>query len=161
MRKDAKRRGSLFISLWFLLGLSLSARQAIELSKGQSLYVPVYSHIYWGSTQRQYNLACTLSIRNVDPRHSLVVTHVDYHDTGGKKIRSYLEKPARIPPLGTLEYYIEEKDTQGGSGANFIVRWTSQESMNAPIVQTVMIGVEAAQGISFTCEGRAIAEYDK
>ena len=138
--------------------LALMGGDGPVLSKGQTLYVPVYSHIYWGPKARTFNLACTLSIRNVDPREPITLVSVEYFDTGGKKIRSFLEKPQKLAPLGTKEQYIEEKDTKGGSGANFIVRWVSDRPANPPIVECVMIGVEAAQGVSFTSRAQVILE---
>lgn len=29
--------------------------QAIELSKGQLVYIPVYSHIYWGDLEKNFS----------------------------------------------------------------------------------------------------------
>ena len=142
-------------------GLASWADEAPSRSKGQLLYVPVYSHIYWGTKPRVFNLACTLSIRNIDPEQAIAVVAVDYYNTEGKKIRAFLDKPVKIPALATKEYYIEEKDTAGGSGANFLVRWTCEKEANAPIVECIMIGVEAAQGVSFTSRGRAILEPRK
>ena len=72
-----------------------------ELSSGQFLYVPVYSHIYTGDKERPFNLAVTLSIRNTDPRSSLRLTAVDYYDTEGRLVRSYLDAP-REPGLHPL-----------------------------------------------------------
>lgn len=138
--------------------LAFMGDEGPALSRGQTLYVPVYSHIYWGPKARTFNLACTLSVRNVDPREPITLVSVDYYDTDGKKIRSFLDKPEKLPPLGTKEQYIEEKDTKGGSGANFIVRWVSDKPANPPIVECVMIGVEAAQGVSFTSRARVILE---
>jgi hypothetical protein len=138
--------------------LALMAQDVPVLSKGQTLYVPVYSHIYWGPKARPFNLACTLSIRNIDPREAITLVAVEYYDTHGKKVKSYLDKPLKLAPLGTREYYIEEKDTKGGSGANFIVKWVSERPANAPLVECIMIGVEGAQGVSFTSRGRAILE---
>jgi hypothetical protein len=130
-----------------------------ELSRGQTIYIPVYSHIYHGTKAKPFNLACTLSIRNTDVRSAITVIAAEYYDTAGKLIRKYTEKPARVAPLGTLEYYIEERDTKGGSGANFIVHWTSETLVNPPLAEAVMIGVESAQGISFTSRGVALAEH--
>lgn len=126
--------------------------------KGQTLYVAVYSHVYWGPKQTHFNLACTLSIRNVDPTSQITVTAVDYYDTAGAHVRHFVDRPRTLAPLETVDFYIKERDTTGGSGANFIVRWGSPTAVNAPIVEAVMIGVDAGQGISFVCPAREIAE---
>ena len=131
------------------------------LSKGQTLYVPAYSHIYWGPKGRPFNLACTLSLRNTDPAATVTVTSVEYYDTAGKRIRSYLEAPLSLGPLATKEFYVEEEDTAGGSGANFLVRWSAPSPVNALLVECVMIGVRSGQGVSFTSRAREIAEPGK
>lgn len=128
------------------------------LSSGQLLYVPVYSHIYTGNLERPFNLAVTLSIRNTDPRTSLRLTMVDYFDTEGRLIRHYLESPVELNPLGSIRYVVAEKDVQGGSGANFLVRWESASAINVPVVESVMIGAQSGQGISFTSQAREILE---
>jgi hypothetical protein len=109
---------------------------AQDLSTGQTVYVPAYSHIYHGSKSRPFDLAVTLSIRNTDPRL----------------------KPERLGPLATREILVDESDSSGGSGANFVVRWSADKAVNAPIIETVMIGTQGQQGISFRCLGREILE---
>ena len=128
------------------------------LSSGQLLYVPVYSHIYIGNRERPFNLAVTLSIRNTDPKTSLRLTAVDYYDTEGRLIRHYLESPVELNPLGSIRYVVAEKDVEGGSGANFLVRWEAASAINVPVVETVMIGAQSGQGISFTSQAREILE---
>jgi hypothetical protein len=128
------------------------------LSSGQLLYVPVYSHIYTGNRERPFNLAVTLSIRNTDSQNSLRLTAVDYYDTEGRLIRHYLENPVQLNPLGSIRYVVAEKDVSGGSGANFLVRWEAALAINVPVVESVMIGAQSGQGISFTSQAREILE---
>jgi hypothetical protein len=127
-----------------------------RLSQGQLLYVPVYSHIYIGDRERPFNLAVTLSVRNTDPRKSLRLTEVDYYDSDGHLVRHYLEEPREMPPLATIRFVVAEKDVKGGSGANFLVRWESADPVNLPVVESVMIGAQSGQGISFTSQAREI-----
>ena len=145
---------------WLLLFLALAPITGWcgELASGQLLYVPVYSHIYIGDKERPFNLAVTLSVRNIDPRQGLRLTRVDYFNTEGVLIRHYLSKPLELGPLGSTRYVIQEKDTEGGSGANFLVRWESASAMNPPVVESVMIGAQSGQGISFTSQAREITE---
>ena len=83
---------------------------------GQTLYASVYSHVYWGPEKRHFNLACTLSIRNIDPQSSIVVTAVDYYNTAGALVRHFVDQPRTLAPLETVDFYIKERDTTGGSG---------------------------------------------
>ncbi len=151
-----------FISLTLLsTPLLLHAEYAAELSKGQTVYVPVYSHIYIGSREKPFLLAATLSIRNIDPEHPISVTVVDYYETQGKFLKHHLEKPLILKPLESERYVIPEKDKTGGSGANFIVEWKSENLTNPPIVESIMIGAQSSQGISFTSRGRALIKSNK
>ena len=141
--------------------LSLNAADnKIELSEGQRMYVPAYSHIYSGSKARPFLLTVTLSIRNIDPMHSIKISMVDYYGTQGKLIQKYIDKPTVLKPLESLRYIIPEKDKGGGSGANFIVEWHSDKPVNRPIIESIMIGTQSAQGISFTSRGREIVSSE-
>ncbi len=136
--------------------LSLSAGEPFPLSKQQSVYIPAYSHIYHGNKETPLLLSVTLSIRNVDSENSLVISAVDYYETQGKLLRHFLKEPVTIDPMGSERYIVPQKDTSGGSGANFIVDWHSEKAINPPIMETVMIGTQSQLGISFTSRGRAI-----
>ncbi len=133
-----------------------AADNNIELSKGQRMYVPAYSHIYSGNKERPFLLTVTLSIRNIDPTHLIKITLVDYYETQGNLLKKYIDKPATLSPLESLRYVIPEKDKSGGSGANFIVEWQSDKPVNRPIIESIMIGTKSSQGISFTSRGREI-----
>jgi len=124
--------------------------------KGQTVYVPVYSHIYSGSREQQFKLAVTLSIRNTDPNHAITIAAVDYFNSSGNLVDKYLQKAETLPQMASIRYVVKESDKKGGSGANFIVAWSAAEAVNPPIIETVMIGTQAQQGISFTSRGQAI-----
>lgn len=141
-----------------VLAVTSSGMASPELSQGQVLYVPAYSHIYIGHKSQPYKLSITLSIRNIDPGSSLTLTAVDYHDTDGNLARRYLEAPMVLAPMATTRYVVPVSDNAGGSGANFIVRWKSGKKINPPIVESVMIGTQSQQGISFTSRGQEIRE---
>lgn len=130
----------------------------IRLSKGQTVYVPVYSNVYSGPKKNPYQLATMLSIRNVDPGAGFKVTSIDYYDNDGRLIRRYPDTPLSIGPLGSYHVYLEEKDTRGGFGANFIVRWSADKTINAPVIECLMIGATGGQGFSFVSPGQEIRE---
>jgi hypothetical protein len=124
--------------------------------KGEKVYVPVYSEIYGTDIDRKIKLSATLSIRNIDMQLPLIVSQVDYYDTHGNLIRQYLENPVELRPLQTISYVVEYKEAKGGTGANFIVEWTSQQQVSEPVIEAVMIGTSSALGISFVCQGKVI-----
>ncbi|MGD9182577.1 MAG: DUF3124 domain-containing protein [Desulfobacterales bacterium] len=162
MKRHKMTRRVLF-ALFFLFVFSIfvSASQAdtgIALSTGQTVYVPIYSHIYSGLKGRPFNLAATLSIRNTDPRHAVTLVSVKFYDSDGKLVKEYLDNPAELKAMASTRYILTEADTGGGSGANFLVKWKSQTKVNPPLIEGVMIGTRSGQGISFVSRGQVIDE---
>jgi len=125
--------------------------------QGQTVYVPVYSHIYHENGKPTL-LTITLSVRNTSLDHEIVLKSVRYFDTQGKQVKSHLAKPLRLPPLATTEFLVERDDATGGSGANFLVEWVATEVVHEPIIEAVMIDTKAQQGISFARSGTVIQE---
>lgn len=155
--KDMSKNLLLLLCICLVLPLSVyAAEKNIGLSKGQILYVPAYSHIYIGNKETPFLLTITLSIRNIDPKHQIEITLVDYYETQGKLLERHIDKPIVLEALKSLRYVIPERDKKGGSGANFIIEWRSDRFVNPPIVESIMIGTQSSQGISFTSRGQEI-----
>ena len=129
-----------------------------QRSRGQTVYVPAYSHVFTGPRANPYNLAITLTLRNTDPRDGMVVTTIDYYDHSGRLIRRYAPSPLSLTPLASSYIHLEERDTSGGFAPKFIVRWESPRSISPPIIEAVMIGATSGQGISFVSQGQVIQE---
>ncbi len=122
-------------------------------SYGRIIYVSAYSHIYHTREGRDFPLTVNLSIRNPFPGRTITITRVDYFDSSGALVRSYLDTPRSLGPLGTIGYVVAQDDEAGGVGASFLVGWEGADGELPPLVETVMIGTEATQGISFTASG--------
>ncbi|MCP4631431.1 MAG: DUF3124 domain-containing protein, partial [candidate division Zixibacteria bacterium] len=116
------------------------ASQEINLFKSQTIYVPVYSHIYIGDKEFPFDLTVTLSIRNIDPTYPITIVSVDYICSDGKLLRKYLKNPIKLNAMASTRYVIESSNKSGGSGANFIVKWKSDNEVNEPIIEGIMIG---------------------
>lgn len=164
MRRCTKISGMLLMALlWLAVGLfptsGWSSTSDIRLSKKQTVYVPVYSNVFTGPRKRPLQLEATLSIRNTDPFNTLRITAIDYYDTSGRLVRRHVEKPLLLGPLASTDVHIEERDASGGFGANFIVRWEAEKTINAPVIEAVMIGTAGGQGISFVSSGQEIRDY--
>jgi hypothetical protein len=132
------------------------------LSSGQTLYLPVYSHVYHGDVDSkgaplQTLVSALVSIRNIDLTSNLRVTSAVYYDTNGKKLREYLAKPVTVPPMGTHEIFIPRADTAGGSGANFVIVWNADSPANAPVVEALHLNMPAGRSIAFITSARPIA----
>ncbi len=139
-------------------GTATVAVSKIKAVTGQTVYVPVYSSIYHGDREREFNLAVTLSIRNTDTHNSMTLERVDYYDTAGKILKRYLGGKQALKPLESVQYLVRESDIKGGVGANFIVAWRSSKPVSAPVIESIMIGTGGQQGISFTSRGVVVRE---
>jgi hypothetical protein len=125
---------------------------------GQTVYVPIYSHIYADERYRDtpFLLTVTLSIRNTDPGKPFTLKSVNYYDSEGALLKHYLDKSLTIAPLGSTRFIVPESESKGGAGAKFLVEWESSTAVSEPIIESVMIGTKMQQGISFISIGRAI-----
>ncbi|MDQ1335886.1 MAG: hypothetical protein QG552_2836 [Thermodesulfobacteriota bacterium] len=141
-----------------LLVQAADARVNADLSTGQTVYVPVYSHIYQGDRESPIYLAVTLSIRNVDPRMPITVLSADYYDFKGNLLKRYQEGSVDVSPASSIRYVVPESDKAGGSGACFMVAWRSDGPVNPPILESIMIGTRSQQGISFGSRGQVLVE---
>ena len=71
-------------------------------------------------------------------------------------MREYTDTPFKLPAMSTLDYIVGERDRTGGSGANFIVEWFAEKEVSEPLIESVMIGTNGQQGISFLSFGKVI-----
>lgn len=130
--------------------------KSVKIVAGQTVYVPIYSHIYMVEQSRTMNLTATLSVRNTDLSDRLIIAAVNYYDSNGKLVRKYLEQPVEIKPLASASFVVDQEETSGGVGAAFIVEWVAQKKVSAPVIESVMINTGGNQGISFISPGRVI-----
>ncbi|GLB49728.1 hypothetical protein Y10_20960 [Neptunitalea sp. Y10] len=124
---------------------------AIDTLQTTKFYVPVYSEIYSSSENMKIPLTITLSVRNTSTTEKNYIRTVAYYNTHGKEIKHYLEKPIVLNPLETMDFVVEEKDKEGGTGANFLIEGNFKNTV--PVIQAVMIGTLNQQGISYLTEG--------
>lgn len=137
-------------------GFAAAAEQG--KSRGQVLYVPVYSEIPYGDRGFTMNLTVALSVRNTDFKHSVTVRRVEYHSSTGSLVRSYLKEPLTLQPLASSEFIVKESDRSGGISASFIVDWDGDATVSVPVVEAVMIGTASTQGISFISPAHVLKE---
>lgn len=146
-------------------GMSELKKVTLDRSKivvGQTVYVPIYSYIYHQNNQdNAMNLSATLSLRNTDLEHPLIIKVARYYDKNGKMVRDYLESPVQINALGSTHIFINASDLTGGLGANFIIEWVAESVISEPVIEAIMISTSLNQGISFVSTGKVIKEYKK
>ena len=153
-----RRAVYVIVALVMLCILAGPAFSEVSIKKKQTVYVSAYPHVFMGPRGTIFDLAITLVIRNTNIKSPISVTTVDYYDTQGTLTKKFLGSPLRLNPMASTHILITEKDTSGGIGSNFIVRWNSDREVNAPVIEAVMIGGRSGQGISFISQGQEISE---
>lgn len=151
----------------FALALLLAATSAMAQeirapSKGQSLYLPVYSHMLYGNISSKGQaarvlLSAMVSIRNTDMKRPIRVLSARYYDTGGRFLRDYVPAVQTIPPLGTLELFVELNDESGGSGANFLINWESAQPVSPPLVEALHANMDSGKAVILTTQAVPVA----
>jgi hypothetical protein len=136
---------------------------AEELTQGQTLYVPIYSHIWYGDrigsdkTPAKNLVSALVSIRNTSLKTPIRVLSARYYSTEGKLLSEHIPKPVMINAMGTLELFVERKESEGGSGANFVIQWDSNTATNSPLVQAVHADIRGgSHAILFITSAHAI-----
>lgn len=151
----ARVRRCLLLAVWVAsLGGSAWAQEARPALKAQSLYLPIYSHMLYGNIGKSGKasyvlLSALVSIRNVDPKRPLRILSAKYYDTAGKLLGERIPQTVVLPPLGTMELFVELNDASGGSGANFVVRWEAEASVNPPLVEALHANMDGGKAVVF------------
>ena len=145
---------SLGIIFWGCIFATMShAESDIKLWKSQSVYVPIYSHIFLRGDERvPLNLSANLIISNTDSTNSIQITEVIYYNSEGKLIKSYLNSPKNLNPMASTYYLIETADDRGGWGANFIIKWKSANKVTQPLIEAIH-SARAAGAFIFATRG--------
>jgi hypothetical protein len=155
-----QRRHTMSAFLWavvfglFLGSTATGAQEARALSSGQSLYLPIYSHMLYGNIGKsgkvsQVLLSALVSIRNTDGKRPLRLLSARYYDTQGKLLAERVPAPVVIPPFGTYELFVELNDASGGSGANFVVKWNADAPINPPLIEALHANMDGGKAVIF------------
>lgn len=150
----------------WLLGMLLGALctlplKAEELAKGQTIYLPIYSHIWYGDLEasgqpKKALMSALVSIRNTSLKMPVRVTSARYYSTEGRLLKEFASSPRTVPPMATLEFFVEKSESAGGSGANFIIQWEASAETNPPLVEAVHTDIQLNRTPTFLTSGRAI-----
>jgi len=138
----------------FLPSTATHAQEVRTLIAGQSIYLPIYSHMLYGNLGKsgrasQVLLSALVSISNTDARRPLRILSARYYDTHGKLLGERVPAATILPPLGTLELFVELNDASGGSGANFIIKWDSDAPINPPLVEALHANMDGGKAVIF------------
>lgn len=148
-----------------------SAEQA--LSKGQLVHIPIYFKI----TTKTYteeklfssetevkgvtsSLITNLAVHNTDMKYPITILKADLYDLNGQLSKSYVSESQEIKPLASKNLFLKAKDKSDGWGGKMLIRWQSETSVNAPLIESVTFGVAASQGVSFKTYGKPVSEHE-
>jgi len=145
-----------------LLGTAVAQESKLPV-KAQTLYLPIYSHMLYGNLGKSGKasyvlLSALVSIRNTDAKRPLRVLSARYFDTQGKLLGERVATPVIVPPLGTLELFVELNDASGGSGANFVIKWEADQAINPPLVESLHANMDGGKAVIFMTQSVPIAD---
>jgi hypothetical protein len=127
-----------------------------RIASGQKVYVPTYPRIFVGADMTM-PLTTSLSIRNTDADHPIVITSVRSYASSGNLMGEYLDGgPVQLGPMATAMQPVARSDLFSHQEANFIVEWVSSQPVSEPIIESVM--VRETQGLAFLSRGKVIDE---
>ena len=61
--------------------------------------------------------------------------------------------------MHSAEFIVEEKNTEGGAGAHFIINTAGAKAADNLLVQAIMVSQESSLGITFKTEGIKLNEH--
>ena len=118
----------------------------------------LYGNLGKRSNASSVLLSALISIRNTDSHRPLKILSARYFDTHGKMLSERVSKPVVLPPLGTLELFVELNDASGGSGANFLIKWASDQPINPPLVEALHANMDSGKAVIFMTKSVPISE---
>ncbi|WP_416445868.1 DUF3124 domain-containing protein [Leeuwenhoekiella sp. A16] len=132
---------------WSKRSAVINTEDSLEFGKS---YLSIYSQIYSLSEHKTHNLTAMVSLRNTSDSDTIYILKAEYYDTHGKSIRKYFDNPIFLAPMETTEIIIDEIDTSGGTGSNFIFEWNIPQNSPEPLFEGIMSSTMSQQGLSFT-----------
>ncbi|WJJ96617.1 DUF3124 domain-containing protein [Algibacter luteus] len=144
---ETKEISSINPENWSKRTANISTKDSLEYGKS---YLSIYSQIYSMSEHKTHNLTAMVSLRNTSDTDTIYLLKAKYFDTHGVLVRTYFEKPIFLAPMETTEIIIDEIDTSGGTGSNFIFEWNIPKGCPEPLFEGIMNSTVGQQGLSFT-----------
>ena len=78
------------------------------------------------------------------------------NNKNGKLLKEFVPSIVVIPPLGTHELFVPRSDASGGSGANFLIAWSAETSVNPPLVEALHADIQPERTLTFITSARPI-----
>lgn len=121
--------------------------------KGQTLYLPLVSHVFLGAKNKRYELTKTFTFRNRDRKKSITLVSIEYFNHEGANLGKLMDSPRVLKPLASFQMPVASPQKEGGKNKGapcLIIKWKAAKPVIPPLVQCIMIGATGQQGISFS-----------
>lgn len=125
----------------------------------QKVYVPIYTQIRKNEQFWTVSLTVTLSVRNTDLNHPIILNSVCEYDSNGLLRKNYISAPLEVGALASEHFTVEETKHQGETGASFVIDWQSRKPVNQPIIEAVIINRDTQNNMAFISPGRVIEDH--
>jgi hypothetical protein len=129
------------------------------LSTGQMVFVPAYSSIRVGKKGDDLS-ASHVSIRNTSTSESITLRYVDLYGDNGDLLRNYIEDETQIPPMGSRLFVVRQDEKLGGAGSNYLIEWTSKNSVTPPFIESVTYRYAGTKAMAFTSPSTVLRQID-
>lgn len=127
----------------------------------ETVYAYIYSDIYFYDGTQKYPLTNTVSIRNTSLADTAFVLSATYYDSYGSLLEKYIDSTICLAPLESIEFVVEEYETNGGPGANFIIQWGGFKAANQISIQTIIVGIYRRTELSSITDAKVIEQVYK
>gem|GEM_PF-593494 len=140
---------------------TLRAVDTASLGYIETDYAFIYSDIYYYDGTLKYPLANTVSIRNISLTDTAYILKANYYDSYGNFLQNYVDTAIVMAPLESIEFVVEEYESKGGVGANFIIEWGADRYAHQICVQTIVVGIYRQSEISLLTDAKVIGQIKK
>jgi hypothetical protein len=148
------------VVLLIIMGLSVLAGVAagqVKLVKGQTLYLPVATS--YVTDEYSFNVNATIFIHNADPDHAINIVKMDFYNTSGKLVETYLQQPLKLNPSAGTRLHVKNTVTgEEGTAAHFVIQWQADTKVVEPLVRGLLMGARGTRGYSFDTTPRIVQE---
>lgn len=155
-----KNLAKVFLLIIMIMGLSVLAGVAagqVKLVKGQTLYLPIATS--YVTDDYSFNVNSTIFIHNTDPDHAINIVKMDFYNTSGKLVETYLQQPMKLNPSAGTRLHVKNTLTgEEGTVAHFVIQWQADTKVVEPLVRGLLMGARGTRGYSFDTTPRIVQE---
>lgn len=155
-----KNLAKVLLLIIMIMGLSVFTGVAVgqvKLVKGQTLYLPIATSFI--TDDYSFPVNATIVIHNTDPDHAINIVKMDFYNTSGKLVETFLQQPLKLNPSTGTRIHVKNSLTgEEGTAAHFVIQWQAETKVVEPLVRGLLMGARGTRGYSFSTEPRIVRE---